>query len=420
MSRLPLCYSRAVIYFRTGRARPIWPAVLAAFALILTVGPVRADAGDTLNFVVGGLVRDDDNLYRLPSHIDPQLVLGKPTRSDRLHLDYFGIQLDKSYSQQRFKFDATASSYRYRTFSQLNFDAVDYSALWNWHITQRLKGNLSADRKQTQTNFADIRNLTGTSTVTTENRRFDADWWLHGSWHLTAGVGEYSWRNSQIIRAQDSLRQRSADIGVRYVAESGSWLALSTRQARGTYDERTLDAPSLLDTGYVQDEVQLKMSWLLSGKSTIDGRITHLKRKHEHFTARDFGGTAGRLDYTLAPTGKVQVKVSAIRDIASFQETTNSYYVNNGFAFAPVWQIGDKTALRLNLEAGQRDYLGGAVVPPPTARRDKTRSLQLSFDWTPVRAVLLSASLQHDQRSSSDINFEYKANSASITGQFAF
>lgn len=419
--RCLLCYSRAVTNFHVRRETPSWQLrTVAAIGLMLAAGLVRADAGDTLNFFAGATVRQEDNLFRLPSDIDPLLFVGKPTRSDQVRVTYFGAQLDKSYSQQQFHLDATSSNYRYQTFDKLNFEAFDYRASWKWHLTPRLSGNVSLDHKQTQTSFADNRNFGGNNTRTTENRRVDADWWLHGSWHLTGGVSQYQYRNTQAFTAEDSLRQRSADAGVRYVAESGSSLTLLTRKSRGEYKDRLLSAPSLLDTGYKQVDTELQMSWILSGKSTINGRLTHLERKHEHFVQRDFQGTAGRLDYTLTPTGKLQLKLSAARDIASWQTTTESYYVNKSLAFAPVWQISGKTALRLNLECSQRDFLGGAVVPPPVARQDRVRTAQLSLDWSPVRNLSLSASVQRDQRSSNNANLGYRANAVSIAAQLSF
>lgn len=392
---------------------------LAAIALMLATGLARADADDTLNFTAGTLHRQEDNLFRLPSNFDPQIVVGQPTKSDQVRVAWVGVQLDKSYSQQRLQLDVTNTAYRYRTFGRLNFDAFDYRASWNWHLTQRLSGILSLDHKQTQANFADNRNFGGNNTRTTETRRFDADAWVQGSWHLTGGVSQYSYRNSSLFVAEDSVRQRSAEAGVKYVATSGSWLALLSRHSRGEYD-RTLNAPSLLDTGFKQDDTELKMSWLLSGKSSLNGRLTRLERRHDNFAQRDYGGTAGRLDYSWTPTGKLQLKLSAARYIASYQETADSYYVNDSLIFAPVWQISAKTALRLNLERSQRDFLGGAVAPPPVARQDQTRTAQLSFDWQPMRALSLTASLQHDSRDSTAANLGYRANAASVTAQFSF
>lgn len=387
---------------------------------MLVVGLVQADSGDPLNFVVGTTIWQEDNLFRLPPGTDPNVILGKPTRADKVCAAYVGITLDKSYSQQRFQLDATSIDYRYQTFSQLNFNARDYRALWMWHLTPRLRGNISVDQKTTQANFSDVRNYVGQNTRTTENRRFDADWWLHGSWHLMGGVSNYHQGNSQAFTAEGSVRQRAVDAGVRYVAGSGSSLALISRKTHGEYADRALNFASLLDTGFRQTDTEVQMNWLFSGKSSIQGRVTRLVRTHDHFAQRDYSGTAGRLDYTWATDGKLQLKFSAARDIASYQEASHSYYVNNGLTFAPVWQISDKTALRIKLERSQRDYLGGGTASPSVARQDHLRSARIIFDWSPLRALSLSASWQQDHRDSGNPNLGFDASAASIAAQLTF
>lgn len=419
-----LCYSRRVKNSRANREKPSRRLrALAAAALLLAAGQARADAGDTLNFVAGTTVRHEDNLFRLPASLTPaalQVLIGQPAKSDDVRVGYLGIQLDKAYSQQQLHLDVTATTYRYKNFSRLNFDAFDYAGYWNWHVTQRLSGKLSADHKQTQANFAGTTNYSGNNTTTTESRRFDADWWALGGWHLLGSASQYKSRNSQLNVAEDSFIQNSGDTGIRYVAESGSTLTLLARKSRGEYAERRLNAASLLDTGYRQADTELQMAWRLSGKSRLDGRLTRLDRKHDNFAQRDYSGTAGRLDYTLTPTGKFLAKLSAARGIASYQETAHSYYVNDSLTFAPVWQIGPKTALRLNLEQSRRDYLGGAVVPPAAGRQDRTSTAQLSLDWSPLRALVLTATLQRDSRRSNQANLDFKANAASITAQISF
>jgi exopolysaccharide biosynthesis operon protein EpsL len=393
---------------------------LAAILPLLAPVLVRADAGDTLNFSVGATLRHEDNLFRLSENRDPLATLGKPTKADDIRVTYFGVQLDKSYSLQQFHLDAAVSDYRYQTFQSLNFQARDYSALWKWHLTQRFSGNLSLDRKQTQANFADYTNYAGNNTRTTENRRFDINARLDGSWYLTGGVAQSEYRITQAFTAEDSSRQRSVDAGVRYLAESGSSITLLSRQIRGEYPDRVLNPASLLDTDFRQTDTELRMEWIASGKSALKGRLTHLDRKHENFAERDFQGTAGRIDYIMTPTGKLQLKLSAARDIASWQDANSSYYVNDSIAFAPVWQISSKTDLRFNLERSQRDYMGGAITALPVARQDQVRTAQLSLDWAPARAIALTASVQRDQRSSNVANLDYKANAVSITAQFSF
>ena len=394
-------------------------STVAAIGLLLAAGLVRADAGDTLNFIAGETVRYEDNLFRLPSDIDPLLVTGKPTRSDQLTVTYVGIQFDKSYSQQAFHADVTQSRYRYKTYSYLNFDPLAYAASWKWHLTGRLSGNASIDQKTAQADFSDHHNIRGNKT-TSENSRVDADWWLHGSWHLTGGVWQSKYRNSTVNVAEGDLDQRSGNAGVRYVAESGSSLTLLSRTSRGDYPNQPLNAAAMIDTGYKQADIEVQAAWLISGQSSLNGRLTHLERNYDHFAERDYGGTAGRFDYTLTPSGKLQFKLSAVRNIASYVLLTSSYYVDDSLAFAPVWQISSKTALRLNLQRSQRDYLGGAPVPLPVTRHDQSRSALLSLDWAPMRALSLSASLQNSSRNSNEALQDYKDNTASITAQLSF
>jgi exopolysaccharide biosynthesis operon protein EpsL len=406
---------------RENHSRRLRTLVVAGLAL--AAGHAAADAGDTLNFVAGTTVRNDDNLFRLPAGLTDaqlQVLIGQPSKSEQVRVGYLGIQFDKAYSQQKFHFDATATTYRYKNFSRLNFEAFDYAGAWNWHLTQHLSGRLSVDHKQTQASFASSTNYSGNNTTTNESRRFDADWWVHGSWHLLGAASQNKQRNSQLNTADDSFVQNSAESGLRYVAESGSSLTLLARKARGEYAERPLNAVSLLDTGYRQTDAELQANWLLSGKSRLNGRLTRLERKHDNFSARDYSGTAGKFDYILAPTGKLQLSFSAARAIGSYHENAHSYYVNDSLTFAPAWQISAKTALRLNLESSRRDYLGGAVVPPATGRQDRTRTAQLSLDWSPLRALTLTGSLQRDSRTSNQANLDFEAAAASITAQISF
>lgn len=399
--------------------KPAWP--LAALGLLLAPGIACADPEDALNFTVSTAVRHDDNVFRLPSNVLPPAGLGKTSKSDRINVTTVGLKFDKAYSQQRFQFGATITDNRYDRFSNLDFEARGYQAAWLWRLTSRLSGSLKADRQQSLADFTDYRTgvATGRNVRTTENRLFNADWWLHGSWHLVGGISEVRQSNSQTFSADASYNLVSAEAGVKYVAESGNSLALLSRQGRGENPGRVLDPVAVLDNRFDNDEIELKLDYQITGKSGVVARVARVERKHEHFSARDYAGTAGRFDYTWKPLGKLQVLLSAGRDIASFQDANGSFFVNDSVSLTPVWQIGAKTAARLKLESSRRDYRG-AVTPLAVSREDRVRSMVLSLDWKPLRALTLSASLQKDRRDSSLAAFDYKATVATITAQLAF
>jgi exopolysaccharide biosynthesis operon protein EpsL len=388
--------------------------------LLLGAGLAWADADDPVNLVTGATIQKDDNLFRLPVSADPQVVLGRQTRAEQLGIGYVGIRFDKRYAQQQFQFDATVTDYRYRTFSYLSYQARDFRAAWLWHLTSRLGGSFSTDRTQTQANFADNRNFSGSNTRSNENRRLNADWTITGSWHLTGGAAESRQLNSQTFTAEDAFTESSANTGVRYVAESGSTLALVARQARGEYQSRVLNIPAALDTGYGQKDLELSMAWRITGKSTINGRLTHLERKHNNLAQRDYKGNAGQIDYLWLPTGKLQIGLAAARSLSSFQTTASSYYVNDSLTLTPVWRIDSQISLRGRFERSQRDYQGPLAGVTTPARLDQSRNAQISLDWVPQRALTLSASLQRDQRTSNEANLDYDANIASVSAQLMF
>src|SRR6185369_912676 len=77
-----------------------------------------------VNAVLGGSVSHDSNVFKLSN-----------AQSDTLTTAFYGLRLDKLYSQQRFQADITQTHNRYSRFSNLNFDALDYRAAWLWQIS---------------------------------------------------------------------------------------------------------------------------------------------------------------------------------------------------------------------------------------------------------------------------------------------
>jgi len=403
---------------RTLVTSPASTSLALAFGLLLAPGIACADAEDPLSFNAGAGLRYDDNVFRLPANADPRSALGKPTKADWIQTASLGVRFDKPYAQQRVQLVAGITDNRYETLGSLNFVSRNYQAAWLWHLTSRLSGTLSADKQQTLNDFADFRGSTR-NIRTTETRHADADWWLHGSWHLTGGLAENHQNNSQTFTADDSFVLRSAEAGVKYVAESDNAISLVTRRGHGENPDRSLDPVAQLDTRYEQNETELKLNYQLTGKSTVNGSLARVERKHEHFGARDFAGMTGRADYLWKPFGKLQFGISAGRDIAVFQDATSSYYVNDSLSISPTWQVSAKTTAGLKLDLSRRDYRG-AIAPLAASRQDQGRSVGITLGWAPLRSVSISGSLQWERRTSTLSGFEFTDTTAALTAQLTF
>jgi hypothetical protein len=112
-----------------GRLHPLlvhFPIGLVLTAALNTSGLVRADAEDTLNFLVGATVVRDSNVFRLSSGTDPRSVGLTTGKSDTISTAQLGLRVDKTWSQQRLQLDATTTNHRYSGNAFLNFDASNY------------------------------------------------------------------------------------------------------------------------------------------------------------------------------------------------------------------------------------------------------------------------------------------------------
>jgi exopolysaccharide biosynthesis operon protein EpsL len=405
--------------------------IIQALATVFLSTPTWADEQDTLNFSVGAGVTFEDNLFRLPDSANTFQSLGKSQKSDRIITTNAGIKIDKPYALQRFQVDLNLVDNNYDTYNYLDYTAFNYRAAWLWQLTPNIKGTLSADQQQVLNSFSEFRDFNNQlnrtrSIQTNENRIFDVDASVGGGWHLLGGVSELRSRNSISFNAVGDFIQTGANIGVKYVAPSENSITLMQHTYNGDYQGRSANAASQLDSGFKQQETEALVQWRLTGKSLINAKLGYVDREHDNFSSRDYSGLTGRLAYNWQPTGKLGVVTSISRNIYSFQQAINSYYVADTFAINPIWHVTAKTSLSMRYDFSHRDYRG-AVVSIAEHRKDNVQSLMLSADWKPTRTLTVTGALRHEMRSSSfnDPNavggdLEYDANTASINAQLLF
>ena len=385
--------------------------LLSLPALLLSL-TAHADDKDPLNVIAGVSRQHDNNLFRLSSS----------ERSDNITTAYAGLQLDKLYSMQRFKFDFTLTAYRYQKYDVLDFDAKDYKAAWLWTLTPYLTGTLSADRKQQLNSFQDYRNATLVNIQnirTTENQHFEADFSPHGIWHLLGGVTRTDQNNSKTFNEDDSFSMNSVDAGLKYDFRSGSSITLMGHERRGTYDDRLLNSVSLFDTGFDETEGEAKLDWLISGKSRLNLRAAYVTREHDHFSQRDYSGTVGRVDYRWTPAGKLSVNLSASRDLSSYQTNDSSYSRINTLSISPIYALSDKITMRATASISQRTFLGEGVVPS-SDRVDWSKSAGFGINWTPLRSLSIGGNLERSSRNSNSPGLDFTDTTAGMNANLFF
>lgn len=401
----------------------LWQRILwltPALLLVHGAAPARAQGEDTLKFNAGHTQLSDSNLFRLPASANVSALIGKPSAAEQIGITSLGLRLNKAYSLQRFELDLNLIDYSYQNFSYLSFTARNHDAAWRWRLTPRLHGNLTTDRKETLNSFADYQGYNQRNQRTNTNTRFDAEYELGGAWRVIGGVSQSAQTNLAPLVAVSDYSATSADMGLRYASVSGNSLTYSVKNANGQYLNRVLSSAGLLDDSYHQTDRELKLHWLISGKSTADVSAAYISRTHPHFGQRDYSGvnTGVHLNWNL--TAKSALVASWVRELSNGQTSSSNYIQTDRFSLGPIWQVSPKAVLRLRYEVARRDYLGspaGLVVNP---RSDTTHDATLSFDWQPYQHLIFSISLQNARRSSNLAGFDYASNIATLSAQFSY
>ena len=392
---------------------------LAGFLFFTTA---NADSLDTWNVSVGTSVSHHRNIFHLSDSADVRALTGSSSRSDVVTASNVGLKVSKPYSLQRFELDANLVKYDYRKFDYLDFTATNYAAAWRWSLTPNLRGNLTGSRQESLNSFTDNRNFRTRNIRTNDNYRFDADLDLSAGWHLLGGAFQTRRKNSDTFIQERDNTVTSSELGGRYDFTSGTSLGYLNRTGRGTYDnlDQPIPFPTLLDNKFSQTENLVFMSWPITAQAGLSGRIGQLKRKHDHFSARDFSGTIGSLNLNWAPGGKYKVKAGWARSLSSYETAYSSYSRIDRYFVSPVWQISAKTALRFGYDFIKQDYLGGIAPNAATGRSDKERIALIAFDWQAMDSLSLSASFTDDKRTSNIAGMDYEDQVALISLQFGF
>jgi exopolysaccharide biosynthesis operon protein EpsL len=388
--------------------------LLVALAL-----PAAAQQERPIMLAVGGSVSWNSNVFSLPDSADPQARLGRSSKSDRITSHYVGLRIDQPYAQQRFLLDATLTAYRYRTFEHLDFDAKQYRGAWNWHLTPRVSGTLSAERSQTLVNYSDFRNFDVRNVRTSEARAALADAWLFGGWHLVGGLSERVSRTSQPIADEGSFRSRGGEAGVKYVAGAGSSARFTLRAHEGRYTDRALDPVQLLGEGFERDEAELAATWLATARSTLDARLARIDYRENQFAQRDFTGTEARLGWRWAAAARLSLNLAASRNLSPWRDLSATYKIDEQVSLGASWQLAARTGLTASVTRGEAEYRN-PIVAPASERRDSYRAAQLALDWRVLRNLSASASLARQRRSSTDAAFQYSTTIATLGASLMF
>jgi len=344
-------------------------------------------------------VMTDDNFLRSPA---------STAVSERVTSQTIGVNVALPYSLQRFELDASLTGNQHQTYTNFDYIAQNYSAAWRWGLTPRLHGSLTSARTESLNAPADSQNPNLRNKNTTQNTAFSAAYDLGGPWQATAGISSTSTINERPLLDQTDNRSSGVNMGLRYAQASGNSLAYSFQRASGS-----------TGNDYTATTHELLATWVPSGNTTVNVRMAFLDQHFGLVPQYDFNGVAGAISLNWRATGKVSVSAGWQRDLGSSQGGGASYTQTDSLTLGPAWQIGTRTALRLQYRYAVRDDKGNPSGVS-TSRQDRLQDTSLTYSWQPRPLATLSVRVGEYTRSTTLTNADFVAHQLALDVQFLF
>lgn len=364
-----------------------------------TATPTPATIMDNVTFRAGLGLQHDDNFLRTPSGTE---------RSEQISTQSVGININIPVSLQRFELDVGLTNSLHDNFGNFDFLGKNYSAAWRWSFTPQLHGNLTSTRAETLNSPSDSVTSTLRNKNATTTNAFDAVYEMGGPWQILAGYTRSTSLNEQPLIGDANDRSTTYSAGVRYLMASGNSLSYNLQSEKGT---STNDYDALIN--------EVSGVWIVSGNTTMTGRLSHINRNHFAAPQFDYDGFASGITVAWRATGKINVNAAWQRALANYQTIGSTHTVTDTLSVSPVWQITPITSLSAQYSyAVRRDQ--GVVSGLSSNRKDTLREASIAYTWRPRPFVSLSASAANSVRKSNLAGLDYSENLVSLLAQLSF
>ncbi len=313
---------------------------------------------------------------------------------------------------------------QYQTFDYLNNLSYNYNAALHWGLTPSMYGNFTSSRKETANSFSDYLGLQQSNLRTETNTRLDAIYEIDGQWRISGGVSHFNQANQQALVAGGDYSTNSADLGLGYVAGTGTSLTFSQKTVQGDYLNRALSAAGFYDNAFNQAVSDLRLHWVLINNTSADFYLSYIAQNHPNYQERNFSGVNSGASLNWLLTGKSALTLAQSREFSSYATANSNYSQTDRFTIGPTLQISPKSLLRLRHEWARTNFLG---APPtgvaPSQRSDITRDTALSYYWQAEQRLSISAALQNASRASNQTGLtplDYESNQLTISAQYSY
>lgn len=384
---------------------------MTALGVLLAV-PAQAALSDTFTPFVGVGYSYDDNLLRLS---DDAARNGQPL-SDRSRQAIAGVAFERPVGRQTFEGQAKVTKVSFERFEQLDYNAKEASATWNWQLGNHVQGRLGGTFSETLVPFNDFHSAERNLRLQ-RGEFFEAKWTFHPEWQVHGAVRHNEYEYDLLSQRYLDRNVDGGELGLDYLTHRGSTIGLQLNRTRARYNDSTVR--SLED--YTQNSVRLKVFWKVGDVTDLQLLVGRAKRRHDQASGTDSSGFNGSLLSHWSPLATVTLVASLAKEYEPFDGDFVSYSLNKKATLNAIWSPAAKVRVEAKYTYLQRELLGPIRVVLPQDAQDTTRSALLGVNYQFRNNISLGAALTRDVRSSNTaFSTRYRAKGASINANVQF
>ncbi len=398
---------------------------LVAFIALLSLSGIAWAEPNPYSIGVSQAFGHDSNLFRTDAAPTP----------DKYSITGLQAGVDQPFGRQRFYANGSVRATRYEDIVELNNTGYGLNAGLDWSSIEQLSGNFSVSLNQSLAQYgASIdqpqltrKNIETSQQVSTRVQR--------GLVSLLSLEGTLAYRRVAFSAdefAASEYSQYTGSVGLNYRPSGLLTLGTALRATRGEYPNVVLangDAAT-----FSRNDLDFTTTWVPTGLSTINARVSFGRQTSDALTQRDFSGTTGSISWAFLPTGKLSFNTSISRDtgaetgysnIAAGQvngagdnsRLSTSYALTA--AYAATAKIRINAGFRYTRRSLVADQFVSGVRVGSTEGVDSLKTLSLGAAYEPTRNWQLGCNAVRELRlTEGGLSNNYSVTTANCSAQF--
>lgn len=392
-------------------------------ALTVLLGCIGADTRAEASPYFVGLSQSfghDSNHYRTSANELP----------DKFSLTSLNLGFDQPIGRQRVFASTSVRATRYEDVRVLDNVGYGVNAGLDWSTIERLSGSLGVASNRILANYA----ASGDEVQTTKRNLETSS---QANLRVQLGVASLLSLNTALSHSEISytapeysaaeVRQNAGSLGFTYRPSSLLSMGGALRATRGEYPNVVVPSTGAKQT-FNRDDVDLTTTWVASGLSTLNARLSYGRSVFEGQVLRNVKGVTGSLSWDWKATGKLSFNTNLSRDsgsetalhaLANNQGSAvgDNSVLTNAIGLAVAYEASAKIRLTLGGRTARRELVSGSITG-----RDRSSTLSLGASYEPARSWHIGCNASRDQRTPLDnstvVSTQYSATLASCNIQF--